>query len=74
MNKSNNITVTDNLVGNPGFKAFLEIQASYGFAQRGGVKIPVYTTNHSKRIASDVNLLDSGELKKLVFSETLFNN
>lgn len=74
MSKTNNIITTNNLIGNAGFKTFLEIQASYGYAQRGGAKIPDFSKNHSRRIASDINLLDSSELKKLVFAEIVLNN
>jgi hypothetical protein len=70
----NNIKINTktNLIGQAGHKKFLEIQALYGFAQRGGTVIS--SEEHAKRISSDVNFLNSSEKKSLIFNETIFNN
>lgn len=70
----NNIKINTriNLIGQPDHKDFLELQAVYGIAQRGGTAI--VPTDHSKRISSDVNLLNDSELKDLIFNETIFSN
>ena len=61
-----------NLIGQTDHKNFLEIQAGYGFAQRGGIAIPF--TSQAKRLASDVNILNSGEVRTIIFNETIFSN
>jgi hypothetical protein len=71
----NNIKINSktNLIGEPVHKRFLEIQTIYGFAQRGGIAIPLNA--QAERIISDVNILNSQEVKNLIiFSETIFNN
>ncbi len=65
---------TNNLIGETKFQQFLEIQASYGYAQRGGAILKNQTTLQSKRLVSSVNILASAELKKLVFNELIFGN
>lgn len=65
---------TNNLIGEIGHRHFLELQATFGFAQRGGVKFPLGNSNHTKRLVSDVNLLNSQEQKQLIFSEVIFSN
>lgn len=65
---------TNNLIGETSHRHFLELQATFGFAQRGGVKFPLGNTNHNKRLASDVNILNSQEHKQLIFSEVIFSN
>ena len=65
---------TNNLIGENKFQQFLEIQASYGFTQRGGAILKSQTTLQSKRLVSSVNILESTELKKLVFNEIIFGN
>lgn len=72
----NNIKINTktNLIGQPNHKNFLEVQASYGFAQRGGIKFPSFTDKHSKRITADVNLLSKAETKQLIFNETIYSN
>lgn len=62
------------LIGQQNFKQYLEIQAAYGFAQRGGTKLPFYDNLHAKRLVSDINILAGTELKKLVFNEIIFGN
>lgn len=69
-----NIKSSAELIGQQNFKQYLEIQAAYGFAERGGTKLPFYETSQSKRLVSNVNILDSSELKKLVFNEIIFGN
>ena len=61
-----------NLIGQADHKNFLEIQASYGLAQRGGLAIPF--TSQAQRLASDVNILDNREVRNLIFNETIFSN
>ena len=72
----NNIKIDTktNLIGQPDHKSFLELQASYGIAQRGGSIISNFSNDHSKRISSDVNLLSKAETRKLIFNETIFSN
>ena len=72
----NNIKIDTktNLLGDINYKGFLELQAAYGVAQRGGSIISNFSTNHTKRIASDVNLLSKNETKQLIFNETIYNN
>jgi hypothetical protein len=68
-NKSiNNPTIPNN------YKQFIVLLASYGIAQRGGVKHPTTQANHTNRLVSNVNILSSAENKQLVFSETIFSN
>jgi hypothetical protein len=59
---------------NKNFQKFILIQASYGIAQRGGVKYPTLQSSHTPRLVSDVNILTSQENKQLIFSETIFSN
>jgi hypothetical protein len=72
--KNTNTLSTANLIGQNNFKQFLEIQAAYGYAQRGGSKIPAFEKAQSKRLTSNVNLLESAELKKVVFNEIIYSN
>ena len=74
--KSNNITTktTTNLIGENNFKQFLEIQALYGYTQRGGIVLPSNSISQQKRLIHNVNILESSELKKLVFNELFFGN
>ncbi len=65
---------TNNLIGETKFQQFLEIQTSYGYAQRGGAILKNQTTLQSKRLVSSLNILASAELKKLVFNELIFGN
>lgn len=75
MNSKNVNTIKNtNLIGQDTFKQFLDLQTSYGFAQRGGSKLPAYQKLQSKRLVSDVNILEKAELKKLVFNEIIFGN
>lgn len=74
--KTNNIKITNtiNLIGENNFKQFLEIQAIYGFAQRGGIVLTSNTKAHQKRLINDANILESSELKKIVFNELIFGS
>ncbi len=65
---------TTNLIGESRHRHFLELQAAYGFAQRGGVSFPYAIQEHSKRLVSTVSILTSSENKNLVFSESIFSN
>lgn len=74
--KTNHTKTThkNNLIGEANFQQFLEIQAAYGYSQRGGSTLPGYFNVQSKRLVSDINILESSELKKLVFNELIFGN
>ena len=75
MKTNNTNTIKNaNLIGQDNFKQFLELQTSYGFAQRGGSILPSFQKQQSKRLVSDVNILEKAELKKLVFNEIIFGN
>ena len=63
-----------NLIGEEQHRKFINLQAAYGFAQRGGVKFPFPGEQHSKRLISNVNILSSNENIQLVFSESIFSN
>jgi hypothetical protein len=66
--------VNNNLIGDQLHLEFLEVQAEFGIAQRGGAFPFNIIPNHLNRLASDVNLLTSQEKKQLIFSGTIFNN
>jgi hypothetical protein len=70
----NNIKINTkiNLIGNTDHKNFLELQAVYGFAQRGGTAIVSHDL--AKRLSNEVNLLNKTEIKGLIFNETIFSN
>jgi hypothetical protein len=70
----NNIKINTktNLIGQTDHKNFLELQSNYGFAQRGGTAVPF--TPKAKRLVSDVNILNSHEVKNIIFNETIFSN
>jgi len=72
----NNIKIDTkiNLIGQPDHKSFLELQSSYGIAQRGGSIISNFSDKHTKRISSDVNLLSKDERRRLIFNETIYSN
>lgn len=78
--KSNKHTYTvstiksNNLIGEQEHKHFIELQALYGIAQRGGVKFPFSNETHTKRLVNNVNILSSQENKQLIFSEVIFSN
>lgn len=78
--KSNKPTYTttinnnQNLIGEASHQHFIGLQATYGIAQRGGVRFPFSNDSHTKRLVSDVNILSSQENKQLIFSEVIFSN
>ena len=74
--KPNNINTTTNtnLIGQDNFKQFLELQSVYGYAQRGGSVLLAKQKQQSRRLVNNVNILESAELKKLVFNEIIFGN
>ncbi len=75
MKKTYNKTNTENnLVGQNAHRNFIEIQAAYGFAQRGGVTFISAGEKHQQRLVSDINLLNANEKRKVVFSEAIFSN
>jgi hypothetical protein len=65
---------TINLLGEEAHRNFLEVQAEFGIAQRGGAFPFNIIPSHINRLASDVNLLTSQEKKQLIFSGNIFNN
>jgi len=66
--------INTNLIGEEAHRDFLEVQAEFGFAQRGGAFPFNLIPSHVNRLASDVNLLTSIEKKQLIFSGTIFSN
>lgn len=68
-------TITkNNLIGNSEHREFLQIQSAFGISQRGGSQLLFNSKPHYKRLVSNVNFLESNELKKLVFNEIIFAN
>lgn len=73
--KTNHTAFTqDNLLGNPQHRQFLNLQASYGIAQRGGTQLPAFSNVQHTRLVSNINLLDKSETQKLIFSEVIISN
>lgn len=72
--KNTKALVNNNLIGDQLHREFLEVQAEFGIAQRGGAFPFNIIPNHVNRLASDINLLSSQEKKQLIFSGTIFNN
>ena len=68
------IVATTNLIGEVSHRSFLQIQATYGLAHRGGVQFPSASSVHATRLISDVNILTSKENKQLIFLESIFSN
>jgi hypothetical protein len=67
------VTIT-NLIGETKHRNFLDLQAAFGIAQRGGVLYPAFDQTHSKRLVNTVNILSSQENRELIFSESIFCN
>jgi hypothetical protein len=65
---------TSNLIGDITHRQFIELQAIYGFAQRGGTVLEKDNIPHTNRLANDVNILTPYERKHLIFSLPVFNN
>jgi hypothetical protein len=65
---------TSNLLGDITHRQFIELQAIYGFAQRGGTVFEKHNASHTNRLVSDVNILTPYEKKQLIFSLPVFNN
>lgn len=72
--KHTNTLISQNLIGEESHRNFLEVQANFGIAQRGGAFSFNIIPTHLNRLASDVNFLTSHEKKQLIFSGTIFNN
>ena len=62
------------LLSNDAYKSFLKIQTTYSIAQTGGSYAYYNNSNEQKRLVSDVNILDSAETKRIIFSHHLGNN
>ena len=63
-----------NLLQDPIFKSFLQIQTQYGLAQRGGTKLFALSPKQTPRLVSDVNLLTNKEVSAIVFENFISNN
>lgn len=74
MNKIYNINRTKNVIGQTEHRNFIELQAVFAIAQRGGSRIPGLSKKHTARIASNINLLTRTELKSLIFGESIYGN
>lgn len=73
--KTNHTAFTQhNLLGNAQHKQFLNLQAAYGIAQRGGTQLPAFSSVQHTRLVSNINLLDKAEKQKLIFSEVIISN
>lgn len=70
--KKTKLNTKINLIGQTDHKNFLEIQSTYGFAQRGGIAIPF--VSQAERLSNNVNILSGAELRSLIFNETIFSN
>lgn len=68
------IQTTTNLIGDARHRHFLNLQASFGFSQRGGVQFPYASNKHNVRLVSDINILSKEENKHFIFSESIFSN
>ena len=62
-----------NLMGLEDYQKFLKIQSEYGFTQRGG-SFPLSLRFHSKKLTSNINLLNYQERKHLIDSELISKN
>ncbi len=75
MNNTNNkIFSSKNVIGLTEHRNFIEVQAIYGIAQRGGSNTTGFSNKQTKRLVSDINLLEKTELKRLIFGESIFGN
>ena len=61
-----------NVLGEETHQTFLEIQCTYGIAQRGGSCPAPSSPNHLRRLTSDLNLLSPQEKNRLIFTENIF--
>jgi len=62
------------LLSNDTYKSFLKVQTTYSIAQTGGSYAYYNNRKEQERLVSDVNILDSAEAKRIVFSHLLGNN
>ena len=62
------------LLSNDTYKSFLKVQTTYSIAQTGGSYAYFNNLKEQERLVSDVNILDSAEAKRIVFSHLLGNN
>lgn len=62
------------LLSNDTYKSFLKVQTTYSIAQTGGSYAYFNNRKEQERLVSDVNILDSAEAKRIVFSHLLGNN
>lgn len=63
-----------NLLKEKEFKSFLKVQTKIAIAQCGGISLYTNRNNHQNRIVSDVNLLDSQELRGLIYENFIAIN
>jgi hypothetical protein len=66
--------IQNNLLTDEEFLSFINIQVQYGVAQRGGVILCTHDKVHNVRIASDVNILQPEETKKVLFENSISKN
>lgn len=73
-NNAQSALLTNNLLNTEALRSFLKLQTEYGTAQRGGSSIYLHNNKHLKRIASEVNFLNAGEIKQVVFENFISKN
>ncbi|MBK6834516.1 MAG: hypothetical protein IPG89_09660 [Bacteroidetes bacterium] len=62
------------LLSNDTYKSFLKVQSTYSIAQTGGSYAYYNNSKEQVRLVSDVNILDSTETKRIIFSNLLGKN
>jgi len=62
------------LLSNDTYKSFLKVQTTYSIAQTGGSYAYYNNRKEQVRLVNDVNILDSTETKRIIFSHLLGNN
>ena len=62
------------LLSNDTYKSFLKVQTTYSIAQTGGSFAYYNNRKEQDRLVSDINILDSAETKRIIFSQLLGNN
>lgn len=77
MSSKNNAHIahsTINLLNDSSFVSFIQLQIQYGIAQRGGTILYTDNETHVSRITSNVNILESKEVKAIVFENFTSKN
>ncbi|MFM7021690.1 MAG: hypothetical protein ACKOXB_01825 [Flavobacteriales bacterium] len=65
---------TSNILGTFQFREYLEAQASYALAYRGGKKSPIMHQIFTRYITSNEALLTSKEIREEIITLPLFSN